>query len=70
MNQPIAEKIDTMLANVQDEVDDSELSFKLRTARQLLMVYDEQLREHREALAEDDIDEEALENLRELGYLD
>jgi hypothetical protein len=59
-----------MLANVQDEVDDSELSFKLRTARQLLMVYDEQLREHREALAEDDIDEEALENLRELGYLD
>jgi uncharacterized Ntn-hydrolase superfamily protein len=70
MKQPIAEKIDTMLANVQDEVDDSELSFKLRTARQLLMVYDEQLREHREALAEDDIDEEALENLRELGYLD
>jgi hypothetical protein len=70
MKQPIAEKIDTMLANVQDEVDDSELSFKLRTARQLLMVYDEQLRKHREALAEDDIDEEALENLRELGYLD
>ncbi|MEF8778480.1 MAG: hypothetical protein V5A36_06175 [Natronomonas sp.] len=70
MTQPIAEKIDTMLATVQQEVDDSDLSFKLRTARQLLVVYDEQLQEHREALAEDDIDEDALENLRELGYLD
>jgi hypothetical protein len=70
MDQTLAEKIDTMLASVQEDVDDSELSFKLRTARQLLVAYDERLREHRDALDESDIDGEALENLRQLGYLE
>jgi hypothetical protein len=70
MTQRLAEKIDTMLAGVQEEVDDSELSFKLRTARQLLVAYDEHLRKHRDALGEADLDEEALENLRQLGYIE
>ena len=51
-------------------MDDPNLSFKLRTARQLLVVYDERLRKHREALDETDLEEETLENLRQLGYID
>ncbi|MCQ4333308.1 hypothetical protein KM295_07420 [Natronomonas sp. F2-12] len=70
MGEPLAEKIDEMLASVQEQVDDPDLSFKLRTARQLLVVYDERLRKHREALDETDLEEETLENLRQLGYID
>ena len=70
MSEPLAEKIDTMLASVQEEVDDSDLSFKIRTARQMVMVYDDQLRQHGEALDETELDEDTLENIRQLGYLD
>jgi hypothetical protein len=70
MAKTLAEKIDEMLAGVQSEVDDSELLFKLRTARQLLVAHDEYLQEHRDSLTESDLDEDALENLRQLGYLE
>jgi hypothetical protein len=70
MKQPLSEKIDEMLINVQEQVDDSDLSFKLRTARQLLMVYDERLQNHRDTLKQEDLDPDTLENLRELGYID
>lgn len=70
MGETLADKIDEMLAGVQSDVDDPELSFKLRTARQLLVAHDEHLREHRESLTESDLDEDALENLRQLGYLE
>lgn len=70
MKEPLADKIDEMLASVQDGVDDPDISFKLRTARQMLVVYDEHLRKHREALDETDLEENALENLRQLGYID
>ncbi|MEF8907510.1 MAG: hypothetical protein V5A13_06585 [Haloarculaceae archaeon] len=70
MRQTLAEDIDAMLTSVQEQVDDSELTFKLRTARQLVVVYDELLREHGESLHEEDVDPEALENLRQLGYVE
>jgi len=70
MGQPLAEEIDALLASVQEEVDDSELTFKLRTARQLVMVYDELLQQHGESLDEADLEPEALGTLRQLGYLD
>ena len=70
MGQPLAEEIDAMLASVQEQVDDSELTFKLRTARQLVMVYDELLQQHGESLDEADLEPEALGPLRQLGYLD
>jgi len=70
MKQPLSEKIDEMLINVQEQVDDPDLSFKLRTARQLLMVYDERLQNHRDTLKREDLDPDTLENLRELGYID
>ena len=70
MGKRTAETIETMLASVQEEIDDPELSFKLRTARQLVILLEEQYEAGREALAEADLDRETLENLRELGYLD
>lgn len=70
MGEPLAGKIDQMLKSVQDQVDDSELSFKLRTARQMLVVYDEHLRKQREALDETDLEDDTLENLRQLGYIE
>ena len=70
MGQTLAGDIDEMLASVQEQVEDSELTFKLRTARQLVMVYDERLREHGKSLHGENLDSEALENLRRLGYID
>jgi hypothetical protein len=70
MGQTLAENIDAMLTSVQEQVEDSELTFKLRTARQLVVVYDELLREHGKSLHEEDLDPEALENLRQLGYVE
>lgn len=70
MGEPLAGKIDQMLESVQQQIDDPELSFKLRTARQMLVVYDEHLRKHREALDETDLGDDTLENLRQLGYID
>ena len=70
MGQTLADDIDEMLASVQEQVEDSELTFKLRTARQLVMVYDERLREHGKSLDGENLDSEALENLRRLGYID
>ena len=70
MGQTLAGDIDEMLASVQEQVEDSELRFKLRTARQLVMVYDERLREHGKSLDGENLDSEALENLRRLGYID
>ena len=64
------EHIDTMLKSVQEDVTDSELRFKLRTARQLCAAMKEQYIEGQQAIEGADIDEETIESLRELGYLD
>lgn len=37
---------------------------------QMLVVYDEYLREHREALDRTDPKDDTFENLRQLGYID
>jgi hypothetical protein len=59
-----------MLKCVQEEVADSDLRFKLRTARQSLAILEDQYRAGQEALEQADIEEETLDSLRELGYLD
>jgi len=64
------EHIDTMLRSVQEDVTDPEVTFKLRTLRQLCDALKEQYTARQEALEEADIDEETLESLRQLGYLD
>jgi hypothetical protein len=70
MEEDLFEHIDTMLKSVQEDVTDSELTFKLRTARQALVALEEQYTAGQEALERADIDEETLESLRQLGYLD
>lgn len=69
MSQTTVETIDSMLESVQNEVDDSDTRFKVRTARQLLVVLEERHEAGREALEETDLDETVRENLRDLGYL-
>ena len=70
MEEDLFEHIDTMLKSVQEDVTDSELTFKLRTARQALVALEEQYTAGQEALETADVDEETLESLRQLGYLD
>jgi hypothetical protein len=64
------EHIDTMLKSVQQDVTDSELRFKLRTARQLCDAMKEQYIQGQQVIEKADIDEETIESLRELGHLD
>jgi len=62
--------IDELLEGVQEDVDDSETAYKLRSARQLVHVLRQRQRDLDEAIDETIADEEILANLSELGYLD
>jgi hypothetical protein len=62
--------IEALLESAIDETDDSEISFKLRSALQLLYVLEERHVAAREAIDEAEIEDEVQENLRELGYID
>jgi hypothetical protein len=64
------EHIDTILESIQEDVQDPELRFKLRTARQLCNVMKEHYIAGQRAIERADVDEETIEPLRELGYLD
>lgn len=70
MEQKLFEYIDEMLENVQEEVTDSDLRFKIRTARQTLIVLEDQHTTAQDALKKSDISDKTLESLRQLGYLD
>jgi len=70
MGKVPCDTVQAMLASVQEEVGDSELIFKLRTARQLVMVCEENMNTLEEAVAEAELDEETRKKLRQLGYLD
>ena len=69
MGETPCELIGTILESVQQELDDPELSFKLRTARQLLLVCEEQHLTYRSTLESADLDEATTQRLVELGYL-
>ena len=62
--------IETLLETAIEETGDSDVSFKIRSALQLLMVVEEQHVAARDALEEAEIDDEVREDLRHLGYLD
>jgi hypothetical protein len=69
MGETVYNTLDTLLASVHEEVDDPELSYKLRTARQLTVVCEDQIEAYEETLEEADLDEETMEHLHQLGYL-
>lgn len=64
------ETVHQLLEAVQETVTDGDASFKLRTARQLLLVIEQRHDIGKRALMDADIEEETLDNLRSLGYLE
>lgn len=70
MSETTTDTIRAILHSAVEEVDDSELGFKLRSALQLLDAIEEQYEGAREALEDAELEDDVRENLRELGYLD
>jgi hypothetical protein len=62
--------IETLLEGSLEEVDDPDVTYKLRQALSLLQVIDAQHVDARAALEHVDLDPEVEANLRELGYLE
>ena len=65
----VCDTAQTMLASVQEEIEDDDLIFKLRTARQLIIACKDQHVEYQQALESADLDDEIETRLEELGYL-
>ena len=70
MGKTTLETIEELLQSVQKNVEDSDSKYKLRNARQLIQVLQQRNKELDEAIDETITDEEILENLSDLGYLE
>jgi hypothetical protein len=70
MGETTLETIDELLKGSIEETDDADVSYKLRSARQLIDVVRMRHEEIDETIEEVQLDEEILENLRELGYVE
>lgn len=70
MEEKLFNSIDEMLSSIQQEVTDEEVLFKIRTARQSLVVIKERYAAGQEAIRKGHIDDEILAALRELGYIE
>lgn len=62
--------INELLDGALADVDDSEVQYKVRSAQQLLGVIQQQHDDLDKAVVDAVSDEELIENLRDLGYLD
>jgi len=62
--------IDELLAGVMEDVEGSEARYKLRNARQLVEVVRQRHHDLDEAIEDSVDDEEILEDLRDLGYVE
>lgn len=60
--------IEELLREVQEDIDNPDASYRLRTARQLLSVLEQRNEELSVAVSEAVSDDELLNRLRELGY--
>lgn len=67
MTDTAIETATELLTSILDETDDPDISYKLRTALQLLEVHEDRLT-RLDAVADDH--EELAERLQDLGYLD
>jgi hypothetical protein len=70
MSETVLDTIDELLAGANDDVDDPEIHYKLRSARQLLVVVQQRYEEFDEAVHDAVDDEEVMQNLRDLGYVE
>lgn len=70
MDKGVIDTIDELLQGAVDDIDDPETTYKIRSAQQLLNVI-EQRHDDVNLLIDDAIaDEEVINDLRNLGYLD
>lgn len=70
MSKTTVETTRRLLDSALEDVDDPDVSFKIRSALQLLVLIEERTDEAKKTLEEADIDEKTRESLHELGYLD
>lgn len=70
MSKTTVETTRQLLESALDEVDDSEVSFKIRSALQLLVLIEERTEEAKKTIGKANIEDETRERLRELGYFD
>lgn len=70
MAKTTLDTIDELLEGALDDVDDSEVRYKLKSARQLLRVVQQRHNNIDTALEDNVDDEDVLNDLRDLGYLD
>lgn len=71
MGQTTLDTIDELLEGVIDETDDSEIHYKLRKARQLVEIVKQCHRDLAdEGITNEVDDEEILNDLRDLGYIE
>ena len=61
--------IEELLGEVQEDIENPDASYKLRTARQLLSILEQRNEDLSVAVSEAVSDEELLDRLRELDYL-
>jgi hypothetical protein len=69
MGTSIYDTVETLLASVQEDIEDPDLVFKLRTARQLNLACKDEMSTFQQTIENADLDEETEARLRELGYL-
>ncbi|MFC7020850.1 MULTISPECIES: hypothetical protein [Haloarcula] len=70
MAETTLETIDELLEGTMDDVDDPNVKYKLRSARQLLQVIRQRHGDLDKAIDGAVEDEDVLSNLRDLGYID
>ncbi|OYR79734.1 hypothetical protein DJ84_17165 [Halorubrum ezzemoulense] len=61
--------IEELLEQVQEDIENPDTSYKLRTARQLLSIFEQRNEDLSVAISEAASDDELRERLRDLGYL-
>jgi predicted solute-binding protein len=70
MERTTLETIDELLQGAVEDTEDSEVNYRLRTARQLLEVIRMEYEEIDDIIAESEVDDEVLADLRDLGYIE
>jgi len=62
--------VDELLEGAANDIDDSDALYKIRSARQLLELAKQRHQDHDEAIEELIGDDQVLNDLRELGYVE
>jgi len=70
MAETTLDTIDELLQGAFDDVNDPDVRYKLRSARQLLQVVQQRHETLDEAIDDAISDEQVMSNLRDLGYIE